>query len=187
MYVATKNISLDDKYLKKLKPYIDKHGGNFSSAIREIIDHIEGSIIPDNSSCVYNSLFNWLLNEVDGRLIPYDILCSIIHPSMIHRIYDLDEYINKSLRDLNWNVEVQIDCDNSNSPSSILLTIKGNHQKTKIVSLITCQFIIQNSSENNPFAIKTIMNVENNIKIELFRAPNKKDGIKSLTNFFFFF
>ena len=182
--MATKNISLDEDYLKKLKPYIEKHSGNFSSAIRDIIDNTQRSAIPENASCVYSSLFNWLLSEIDGRLIPYDILCSIIHPSLINRICDLDKYISSSINELEWNVDIQIDCDNDKSPSSILLTMTGNYHRTRIVSLILTQFIIQNSPESSPFAIRSMINNENNVRIELFRVPNKKDGVKSLTTFF---
>ena len=182
--MTTKNISLDNDYLKKLKPYIEKHGGNFSSAIRDIIDNTQRSAIPENASCVYSPLFNWLLSEIDGRLIPYDILCSIIHPSLIYRICDIDKYISKSINELDWNVDVQIDCDNDKSPSSILMTMSGNYHRTRIVSLILSQFIIQNSPESSPFAIRLMINNENNVKIELFRVPNKKEGVKSLTTFF---
>lgn len=182
--MTTKNISLDNEYLSKLKPYIDKHGGNFSSAIREIIDNAEKSVIPDNSSCIYNPLFNWLLNEIDGRLIPEDLLCTLIHPSLIHKICGLDKYINGKLSELAWNVNVQIDCDNTTSPSSILVTTNGDSQKMRIVSLMVSQFIVQNSLESSPFAVKSINNLGNNIRVELSSVGNKKDGIKSLINFF---
>ncbi len=182
--MTTKNISLDKEYLNRLKPYIEKHNGNFSSAIREIIDKTERSAIPDNSSCIYNPLFNWLLNEVDGRLIPEDVLGMIIHPSMIYKISDLDKYINKSLENLDWNVNVQIDCDNDISPSSVLIITTGDSYKARIVSLMISQFIVQNSGDMSPFAIRSVTNFGNNIRVELSRVPNKKDGIKSLITFF---
>ncbi len=182
--MTTKNISLDNEYLNRLKPYIEKHNGNFSSAIREIIDNTKKSVIPDNSSCVYNPLFNWLLNEIDGRLIPEDILGMMIHPSLINKIIDLDKYVNKSLENLDWNVSIQVDCDNITSPSSISIIITGDSYKIKIVSLMTSQFIVQNSPETSPFAIKSMTNLGNNIRIELLKVSNKKDGIKSLTTFF---
>jgi len=182
--MTTKNISLDNEYLSKLKPYIDKHSGNFSSAIREIIDNAEKSVIPDNSSCIYNPLFNWLLNEIDGRLIPEDLLCTLIHPSLIHKIDGLDKYINSKLSELAWNVSVQIDCDNASSPSSILITTAGDSQKMRIVSLMMSQFIVQNSPESSPFAVKSINNLGNNIRVELSSIGNKKDGVKSLITFF---
>lgn len=182
--MTTKNISLDNEYLNKLKPYIEKHNGNFSSAIRELIDNVEKSVIPENSSCVYDPLFNWLLSEVDGRLIPDDLLCVMIHPSLIHKINEIDKYVNKKLSELEWKVNIQIDCDNTTSPSSILVTIAGDSQKIKIVSLMISQFIVQNSLESCPFTIKSMTNVGNNIRIELSRVSNKKDGIKSLITFF---
>lgn len=182
--MTTKNISLDNEYLSKLKPYIDKHNGNFSSAIREIIDKTEKSVIPDNSSCVHNPLFNWLLNEVDGRLIPDDILHTMMPKWMIHKISEIDKYINRNLASLDWNVNVRIDCDNATFPSSALVTITGDSQKTKIVSVMVSQFIVENSPDSTPFAIKSMTNLGDSIRVELSRVSHKKDGIKSLITFF---
>ena len=36
-----KNISLENVHLKKLEPLVQKHNGNFSAAMREIIDLID--------------------------------------------------------------------------------------------------------------------------------------------------
>ena len=33
-----KNISLDDKYLKKLQPFLDANDGNLSAAVRDTIE-----------------------------------------------------------------------------------------------------------------------------------------------------
>jgi len=33
---VTKHISLDDDSIEKMKPYMEKHGGNFGNALREI-------------------------------------------------------------------------------------------------------------------------------------------------------
>ncbi len=182
--MTTKNISLDNEYLKRLKPYIEKHNGNFSSAIREIIDKTEKSVIPDNSSCVYNPLFNWLLSEIDGRLIPIDVLGMMIPQYLIRKMSELEKYINKSIENLDWNVKVTIDCDNDTIPSSILVTTTGYGYKIKMVSLMVAQFMIQNSSDKSPLAIRSVANFGNSIRVELFRISNKKDGIKSLNTFF---
>ncbi len=182
--MTTKNISLDSEHLTKLKPYVDKHDGNFSSTIREMIDNVEKSSIPDDSSCIYNPFFNWLLEEIDGRLIPDDLLHLMIHSSLIYKIGDIDKYVNRKLVELDWNTNVQIDYDNIKSPSSILITVTGDSQKARLVSLMISQFIIQNSPESSPFAIKSVKNFGDNIKVELSSISNKKDGIKSLTIFF---
>ena len=33
----TRHISLEDEYIDKLKPYADKHNGNFGAALRDMI------------------------------------------------------------------------------------------------------------------------------------------------------
>jgi len=181
--VVTKNIALGSDYLKKLSPYIDKHDGNLSAAIRELIDNVGKSVIPDNTACISKPLFNWLINEMDGRLIPYEILSVLIPPYLICKLDQLNVYINKTLKELNWDAYVKIDYD-SEPPTNISFVVNGNLPKIKIISLMLSQFIVQNSSETHPFAVKSIMNNDNNIKVELFKTSNKKDGLKSLDIFF---
>lgn len=182
--MTTKNISLDNEHLNKLKPYIEKHNGNFSSAIREIIDKTEKSVIPDNSSCIYDPFLNWLLEEVYGRLIPDNILCMMIDPLLIRNIGDLSKYINKKLSELDWKVLVQVDYNNTTRPYSISIDVAGESHKMNIVTLMISQFIIQNSPESSPFFIKSVMSLGSHIKVELSSAVNRKEGLKSLITFF---
>ena len=79
--IRTKHISLDDDCLKRIEPFVHKHGGNFSAAIREMIERAEETL-PDSSIIVDEALFDWLLNETRGRLIPDSVLDMIIDPSL---------------------------------------------------------------------------------------------------------
>ena len=196
--MVTKNISLDNEYMNKLKPHIERHNGNFSSAIRDIIDKTEKSVIPDNSSCIFDPFLNWLLEEVHGRLIPDNILCMMIDPLLINNIKDnikdnnikdnnikdLDKFINKKLTDFGWNVHLIINYNNTISPHSIFIDITGESYKTNIVALIISQFIIQNYPESYPFAIKSVIRLGDDIKIVLLNVESKKEGLKSLITFF---
>lgn len=105
--IKTKNISLDDDCLKKMAPIVEKHGGNFSSAIRDIINRIERPVLPEYASAVDDAIFNWLLDQVDGRLIPDNVLDKIIDCSLINRLDELDKYINRKMRDLGWEVGIK--------------------------------------------------------------------------------
>ncbi len=55
--IVTKHVSLDDDCIKKMQPYEERHNGNFSAAIREIIERAGKSSAPINSITIDNSLF----------------------------------------------------------------------------------------------------------------------------------
>lgn len=179
----TKNISLDDACLKKMEPFVERHNGNFSSAIREIINNTNKSTIPEDSIAVDESLFNWLLNEVDGRLIPGNILDMIINPLLINKLDNFDKYINRRLDELDWKTNINIEYDNISSPSNIIIKITGSPQKIRFMACALSQFIIRNFPGNSSFAIKSVININDEIKIELSKST-KREGINSLITFF---
>jgi hypothetical protein len=191
--MTTKNISLDSEYINKLKPYIEKHNGNFSSAMREIIDKVEKSVIPENFSFVHDHYLNWLLEETHGRIIPGNILNTMIDPSLIHDMNGLNKHVTKKLAELDWKVNIKIDYNNNNSknknnsivsPNSILIDVTGASYKMNIATLMISQFIIQNSPDSSPFLIKSVTHLGSHIQAELSSATSKKEGLKSLHTFF---
>ena len=84
--IVTKHISLDKDCVEKLKPYVEKHNSNFSAAVREIIERAGKSGLPANSSAIDASLFKWMLNEIDGVLIPDTVLDEIIDCRLINSL-----------------------------------------------------------------------------------------------------
>lgn len=182
--IKTKNISLDDDCLKKMVPIVDRHGGNFSSAVREIINRSERSILPERASAVDEAVFNWLLKETDGRLIPDNVLDEIIDPSLINRLDDLDKYINRRMNDLGWEININMEYDNALSPSQITVEITGTTYKIKLVARMISQFIVKNSNNSVPLTITSVSIFDNNIKIELTKTSNMKDATNSLITFF---
>lgn len=182
--IKTKNISLDEDCLKKMKPLVEKHDGNFSSAMREIINGLEKSNLSKEASTVDESMLNWILEEIDGRLIPEDVLNRIIDPLVINNFNNLDRHINDKFRAFEWKVNIDIKCDNTINPSQIMLDICGEYKKIKFVTCMVSQYIVKNSPERSPFAIKSVTNLNNNIKVELYRCRNKKEADSSLIAFF---
>ncbi len=69
----TRHISIDDEYVEKIKPYIEKHNGNFGAAIREIVYQAERYSPRTNSSAMELSMFNWMLKETEGTLVPDNV------------------------------------------------------------------------------------------------------------------
>jgi len=122
--IKTKHISLDDDCIKRVAPFVFKHGGNFSAAIREMIELAEDTL-SDKSLVVDEHLFDWLLDEVDGRLIPDSVLDVMIDKSLSGNMDNLNKFINKRLTKFGWKVNVNIGYDNMLSPSNMVIQVAG--------------------------------------------------------------
>ncbi|MCE8422987.1 MAG: hypothetical protein J5U17_03295 [Candidatus Methanoperedens sp.] len=181
--IVTKHISIDKDCVEKLKPQLEKHNGNFSAAIREIIDRNGKSFFPDNSSAIDNSLFNWMLTEVEGTLIPDNVLDELIDPMLINSIRKLENCLNCRFRDLEWNINIEFKYDNDTFPSGMLLEIRGEFKKIRTVARILSQYLVKNSLEKIPLEIMSVFNFNECIKVELARST-KKEAVNSLLTFF---
>lgn len=186
--IRTKHISLDDDCIKRVEPYVFKHGGNFSAAIREMVERAEETL-PDNSLAIDKHLFDWLLGEVDGRLIPNNVLDVMVDPSLSNNMEDLNRFINKRLSKFGWKVNVNMGYDNISSPSNMMIQVIGAHQRTRLVACMISQFIIKNLSDHNlhsptSFTIRSVVSLDSETRVWLAKSANKKEGYDSLTNFF---
>lgn len=179
----TKHISLDKDCVDKMKPFVEKHSSNFSAAVREIIERAGKSGIPANATALDTALAKWILDEIDGMLIPDTVLNEIIDPGLINSMAGLEEYINKRFCELEWDIDITIKCDRNPFPSEVFVEIRGSHQKIKIGALILSQYLVKNSPDHSPLEIRSVVNLNECTKIELTRS-NKKDAMKSLVCFF---
>lgn len=166
-----------------MNPYVQKHKGNFSAAIREIIDRAGNISSFKNSLAIDSSLFKWMLAEIEGVLVPDNVLDELIDPMLINSMTKLEDNLNNRFDELEWDIHLSIRSDNDTSPSDVMIEIKGFPQKIKFVSCILSQFLVKNSLENKPLEIKTLVNYNDCIKIELSRS-NKKDAQQSLKDNF---
>ncbi|MBU3965784.1 MAG: hypothetical protein KKG76_00165, partial [Euryarchaeota archaeon] len=173
--IVTRHISLDNDCIDKMQPYVQKHNGNFSAAVREIIDRAGKYSSLQNSSSIDSSLFKWMLAEIDGRLVPENLLDEMIGHSLINSMRGLEEHLRNRFNDLEWNIDLTIRSDGDSSPSDVLIEIKGAPQKIKFVASILCQYIVKNSPDNASLGIRSIGNFSDCLKIELSRS-NKKDA-----------
>ncbi len=181
--IVTRHISLDNDCISKMEPYVVRHKGNFSAAVRDLIDHVGNSAFPENSSAVDASLLKWMLNETDCILVPDSVLDELIDPMMINSMRRLEEYLNSRFCELEWGINFALKCDNDALPSNILMEIRGPPQKTKFIACMLSQYMVKNSLERAPLEIKYVVNLNECIKVELFRS-NKKQALDSLTTFF---
>lgn len=181
--IITRNISLDKDCIEKMKPYVEKHKGNFSAAIRDIINTTGRSGLPENISAIDNSLLKSMLDETRGILIKDSIIDEMIDPYLINSMRRLEEYICQKFSELRWGIELELNYDNDKFPSNVLVEIKGNPQKMNLAAQIVVQYLVKNLIDISPLEIKYVLNFNEYVKIELIRS-NKDDSWKSLIKFF---
>lgn len=179
----SRHISIDDEHLKKLEPYVDKHNGNIGAALRDIINQAGKFNLCLNSSAIDSSLLNWMLQEIDDILIPDDVMDKLIDPMLINSMGKLEEYLNQKMAELEWGVNLCLECDTDVFPAGVLLTIRGTPLKIKFIAGLLSQFLVKNSMERSPLEIRSVANFNECIKVELSRS-NKTAAKDSLINFF---
>ncbi|KCZ70605.1 putative hydrocarbon binding protein (contains V4R domain) [Candidatus Methanoperedens nitroreducens] len=181
--IVTRHISLDNDCIDKMEPYVEKHKGNFSAAIREIIDRAGSCSSRMNSSAIDSSLFKWVLTEVDGILVPDSVLDELIDPALIGSMRRLEEYLRRRFSELEWDIEFALKSDNDTLPSDVLVEIKGNAQKIKFVACILSQYLVKNSPEHASLEIRSVNNFSDCMKVELSRST-RNEAHRSLITFF---
>lgn len=131
-----KNVSMEDEYIQKLQPFLDRNNGNLSAAIRDAIQLADASLqghesIDDaleyltesSTKCpaIRNSLiesgecilisqlsFRWLIQNTDGILVADELVSELFNPYRIKNISDLLEYFNLRSKNLGWEIEASI-------------------------------------------------------------------------------
>lgn len=180
---VSRHISIDDEYLRKMEPYLNKHNGNMGAALRDIINQAGRYTPRMNSSAIDISLLDWMLREINDILVPNEVLDKLIDPRMMNSMEMLENYINERLCELEWDVRINIKCDNVAFPSSLSIELRGTPQKIKFIAGLLSQFIVKNSLERSPLEIQTVTNLNEYIKVDLSRS-NKTASMNSLTSYF---
>jgi hypothetical protein len=144
-----KNVSMEDEYLQKLQPFLDKNNGNLSAAIRDAIEladaalqghesvenaleyftqgstkypEIRNSLIESGEGILISQLsFRWLIENTDGILVDDELVSELFNPYQIKRVSDLLEYLNTRSRNLGWEIKVSINTCEGNETNVIML------------------------------------------------------------------
>ncbi len=180
---VTRHISLDDDHVEKMKSCLEKHNGNFGAALREVIDMAGKCSSQKNSSAIDISLLNWTLSEIEGLLIPDDVLDETINPLLIYSLGELEQYLKRRLKDLDWGIDLDIKCDDDSNPSEVLLEVKGASQRIKFVTCMVSQYLVKNTLTRAPLEIKKLIRSTECMKVEFSRS-NARDAQKSLCAYF---
>ncbi|MDD5614698.1 MAG: hypothetical protein PHH85_00685 [Candidatus Methanoperedens sp.] len=178
-----RHISLDDEYVDKMKPYLEKNSGNLCDSFKEILGQAGKYNLGMNSSAIDTVLLNWLLKEVEDTLIPDKVLDKILDPGLMTSMTKFEKFVRQRIEELEWDIGMVFKYDNVTFPSEILIEMRGAPQKTKFLGSILSQYLVKNSLEYAPLEIKFVVNINSCMKIGLFRS-DKKDSQKSLNTFF---
>lgn len=186
--VHARNISLAEEHIGKVKSYVEKYNSNFSAAIRDIIQTTK------NSSASDSYLFRWLMKEVDGVLLPDNILNEIIDPYLINSMESLEKFLNDRFFD--WNIHISLKYDNNVSPCNVVVDIRGGGedrdgwgwgQKIRMAASIISQFLVKNS-QAVPLKISCVyldnVNELNGCGSIEFSRSDRQEAMKSLVRFF---
>lgn len=188
-----KNISLEKGHLQKIEPIVLKHNGNFSAAMREIIDLIDTLIKePDALNKIIDGLkadYNltemgvyWLIKQSRGRLIDQEILNNIIDPGKIVQLSDLEKYMDEMTSGGCWQTKIKIDnYDNSINPSQVRVTLEGNSiYKMEFIGGMIASFIVKQKNQE----IISIRKISNTMVINFRRQENENISRQTLYYFF---
>ncbi len=185
-----KSISLDEEYLKKIEPLIQKHNGNLSAVIREIIDLADVAFKdPDsvkrlilglrNKQSLTSSTLIWALKNLAGRLPDEEIVHNIIGND-ITSISSLEKRLNELMGEVYWDSSIEIISDDDRSPEKVSFTISGTNQDmNRFLAAVVAVF----TSKKYNLGVLSIRN--ENTSLEMYMKKGEKEVVlKSISDNF---
>jgi len=147
-----KNISLDDKYLKKLQPLLDANDGNLSAAVRDTIEiadtaltyhksideaikflkeipakeELSDTIKNGENTIINRTMLEWLFRYTKGRLTDEELVNELINPFEISDMKELEDYLNRISKNYQWTIRTSIKCEDIYNPESALLLLSNS-------------------------------------------------------------
>jgi len=147
-----KNISLDDKYLKKLQPLLDANDGNLSAAVRDTIEiadtaltyhksideaikflketpakeELSDTIKNGENTIINRTMLEWLFRYTKGRLTDEELVNELINPFEISDMKELEDYLNQISKNYQWTIRTSIKCEDIYNPDSALLLLSNS-------------------------------------------------------------
>ncbi|MEA2074886.1 MAG: hypothetical protein U9O85_04015 [Euryarchaeota archaeon] len=147
-----RNISLYEEDMKKIEGIVEKHEGNLSAAMREIINFVDfmlrkfGSLeeakkieLRTKGICIPNTMLNWFLTYTSECLPDEDATGGIEDIHAIESVSDLAE-----LADMGLPVDIKVDADDDRNPSAVTIRLTGERMHTEFVAKIIACFLAEN-------------------------------------------
>lgn len=164
-----KNVSLDETHLEKLQPLLEKHKGNLSAAVREIIDlaspYLENNETPEETTEILKKerifsgtkeellrseesvtmnleMMKWLVRSCAGKLIDEYVVYELINPYIITTFPELKEYLNCSSKRMGWKIEVSgSDNEGPENGPKIMVFTGGDRDFREFLVEAVCIFL----------------------------------------------
>ena len=171
--IIRKNISLYEHDLKKIEGLIEKHEGNLSAAMRDLIDFVDfmlrkfGTLEEARKIerrirgiSIPNMMLYWFLTYTDACLPDENVTRSVEEIRMIETISQL-----KNIADLGFAVDICVDADDDRNPSQVMLQVSGNQMHAEFVAKLAACFL----AETKGLAVKDVARQATTITVTLRR------------------
>jgi len=146
-----KNVSLYEADLKKIAGLVEKHEGNLSAAMRDMIDFVDfmqgkfGSLEEAKKIerrirgiCIPNMMLHWFLTYTDACLPDENALRSI---EQIHSIESVAHF--KHIADIGFAVDIHVDADDDRNPTKVTLRVSGERMHAEFVAKLAACFLAE--------------------------------------------
>lgn len=176
--ILRKNISLTEEYLKKLEPLMQKHNGNLSAVIREVIDLADAAFADPDSvrrlisglkkeQNLTSSTLVWALKNLAGRLPDEETVNNII--GSVSSISSLEKRLNEMGGEIYWGLSVKSSSNNDMKPDNAVFTITG---KNMDLNRYLASVIALYAAKNYHLGVTKIRGVNNSFEMELVKGED---------------
>ncbi|MCL7416124.1 MAG: hypothetical protein M8349_08740 [ANME-2 cluster archaeon] len=178
-----RNITLEKKHIEILSPLLEKHEGNISASIREIIDFadlmiknhgsLENAITDSLSSerienqrvLVDQMVWQWLLETSRDMLPAIEVVDSLIEPVDELDHFRFVERVNELCIRLGWKTKIHF-----TPPKTYLLTGSSENQRI-LISKIICLYFV-----NHCVGIEHISNTYSKTRIDIISRSSESEA-----------
>ena len=149
--IVRKNISIDQCYVDKLKPFLEQNNGNLSAAIRDAIETASLSLnkkIGENGETdsskisqhaefrnelveegefllVHHTLLDWFSKKTSGLLIDESVIYELINPHKAKRISGIVSYLNTLNEKMGWKIKVEAESSQDFEPETAIFILSN--------------------------------------------------------------
>ncbi|WP_440946309.1 hypothetical protein ACSAZL_19950 [Methanosarcina sp. T3] len=150
--IVRKNISIDQCYIDKLKPFLDKNNGNLSAAIRDSIEtasqaldekknekgekgassalktvELRNKMVEDDEFLlIHHTMLEWFIKKTSGLLLEEATVYELINPYTIKKIPNFVSYVNALNDRMGWKIKVDAEYAEP-EPETLILTLSNGN------------------------------------------------------------
>ncbi|AKB34692.1 hypothetical protein MSSAC_0102 [Methanosarcina siciliae C2J] len=150
--IVRKNISIDQCYIDKLKPFLDKNNGNLSAAIRDSIEaasqvldekkkengekdsssalktiELRNKMVEDEEFLlIHHTMLEWFIKKTSGLLLEEATVYELINPYTIKKTPDFVSYVNILNDRMGWKIKVDAEYAKQ-EPGTLILTLSNGN------------------------------------------------------------